>query len=105
MGSDWGVSTADVLDQIDAAVTRSNHDEPDLPPLNENECITFLDALSGFTAGSAYVNHLEAGRGTLAPGMLADLAVIDRDPTGDGHIRDASVAMTVVGGRVVYEES
>ena len=105
MGSDWGVSTADVMDQADAAVTRANHDEPDRPPLNANECITFLDALSGFTAGSAYVNHLEAGRGTLAPGMLADLAVLDRDPRVGGHIRDASVAMTVVGGRVVYEES
>jgi predicted amidohydrolase YtcJ len=105
MGSDWGVSTAGVMDQVDAAVTRSNHDEPDLPPLNEGERITFLDALAGFTAGSAYVNHLDETRGTLAPGMLADLAVLDRDPTRGGHIRDASVAMTVVGGRIVYEES
>jgi len=104
MGSDWGVSTADVMDQIDAAVTRSNHDEPDLGPLNEKERITFLDALAGFTAGSAYVNHREGVSGTLAVGMLADLAVMDRDPVAIGHIRDASVAMTVVGGRVVYEE-
>jgi predicted amidohydrolase YtcJ len=104
MGSDWGVSTADVMDQIDTAVTRSNHDEPGLPPLNGEERITFLDALAGFTAGSAYVNHREAVSGTLAAGMLGDLAVIDRDPVASGHIRDASVAMTVVGGRVVYEE-
>ena len=104
MGSDWGVSTADVMDQIDAAVTRSNHDEPDAGPLNENERITFLDALAGFTAGSAYVNHREGVSGTLAVGMLADLAVIDRDPMASGQIRDATVAMTVVGGRVVYEE-
>ncbi len=104
MGSDWGVSTADVMDQIDAAVTRSNHDEPDLPPLNEDERVTFLDALAGFTAGSAYVNHLDNGRGTLAPGMLADLAVLDRDPMAGGNVRDATVVMTVAGGRVVYEE-
>jgi predicted amidohydrolase YtcJ len=104
MGSDWGVSTADVMDQVDAAVTRSNHDEPEMGPLNEAERITFLDALTGFTAGSAYVNHLEDVSGTLAVGMLADLAVIDRDPVASGHIRDATVAMTVVGGRVVHEE-
>jgi predicted amidohydrolase YtcJ len=104
MGSDWGVSTADVMDQIDAAVTRTNHDEPDLGPLHEDERITFLDALVGFTAGSAYVNHRDGLSGTLAVGMLADLAVMDRDPVASGHIRDASVAMTVVGGRVVYEE-
>ncbi|MGH8870808.1 MAG: amidohydrolase, partial [Acidimicrobiia bacterium] len=80
MGSDWGVSTADVMDQIDTAVTRLNHDEPDLPPLNAAERITFLDALTAFTAGSAYVNHREDVSGTLAVGMLADLVVLDRDP-------------------------
>jgi predicted amidohydrolase YtcJ len=105
MGSDWGVSTADVMDQIDAAVTRSNHDQPDLAPLNPDERVTFLDGLTAFTAGSAYVNHLEGDRGTLSAGMLADLVVLDRDPTRGGHIRDASVAITVAGGRVVYEEN
>jgi predicted amidohydrolase YtcJ len=104
MGSDWSVSTADVLDQIDTAVTRLNHDEPDLPPLNANERISLLDGLAGFTAGSAYVNHLEDNSGTLALGMLADLAVLDRDPLANGPIREASVAMTVVAGRVVHEE-
>lgn len=105
MGSDWGVSTADVMDQIDTAVTRVNHDEPDLPPLNAEERISFLDALAGFTAGSAYVNHREDVSGILGIGMLADLAVLDRDPVASGHIRDASVVMTVVGGRVVLEEA
>ncbi|MET0565357.1 MAG: amidohydrolase [Acidimicrobiia bacterium] len=104
MGSDWGVSTADVMAQIDTAVTRSNHDEPDLGPFIGDERITFLDALSGFTAGSAYVNHREDVSGTLAVGMLADLAVMDRDPMASGHIQEASVAMTVVGGQVVHEE-
>jgi len=105
MGSDWAVSTADVMDQIDTAVTRVNHDEPDLPPLNAEERISFLDALAGFTAGSAYVNHREGFSGTLGIGMLADLAVLDRDPVASGLIRDASVVMTVVGGRVVFEEA
>ena len=104
MGSDWGVSTADVMDQIDTAVTRLNQDQPSLPPLDANERITFLDGLAGFTAGSAHANHRDDVSGTLAVGMLADLAVLDRDPAASGHIRDASVAMTVVGGRVVFEE-
>jgi hypothetical protein len=104
MGSDWGVSTADVMDQIDTAVTRVNHDNPDLPPLNPAQRISFLDALTGFTAGSAHVNHREGVSGTLAVGMLADLVVLDRDPMVDGPIRDTSVAMTVVDGEVVFEE-
>jgi hypothetical protein len=104
MGSDWAVSTADVMDQIDTAVTRTNHDRPELDPLNPAERISFLDGLAGFTAGSAYVNHQEAVRGRLGVGMLADLVVLDRDPLIGGPIRDASVAMTVVGGRVAFEE-
>ncbi len=104
MGSDWGVSTADVLDQIDTAVTRLNHDRPELPALNAGERITLLDGLAAFTAGSAYVNHREVDSGTLTVGRLADLVVLDRDPTAGGTIKDASVAMTVVSGRVVYEE-
>ncbi|MDP9495746.1 MAG: amidohydrolase [Actinomycetota bacterium] len=105
MGSDWGVSTANVLAQIDVAVNRSNWHEPDLPPLNPNERISFADALAGFTSGSAYVNHREADSGTVAVGKLADLVVLDRDPTKEeGPIRDTKVAMTIVGGQAVYEE-
>jgi predicted amidohydrolase YtcJ len=104
MGSDWGVSTADVMEQIDTAVTRLNHDEPELPPLNPGERISLLDALAGFTAGSAYINHRERISGTLVVGMLADLVVLDRDPMVDGPIRETSVAMTVVDGKVVFEE-
>jgi hypothetical protein len=104
MGSDWGVSTADVMDQIDTAVTRLNHDEPDLPSHNPGERISFLDGLAGFTAGSAYVNHRDDVSGTLAVGMLADLVLLDRDPMAGGTIRDTSVAMTFVGGEVVFEE-
>jgi len=104
MGSDWGVSTADVMDQVDTAVTRLNHDEPDLPIFNPAERISFLDALTGFTAGSAFVNHRDDVSGTVAVGRLADLVMLDRDPMTGGRIHEASVAMTVVGGRVAFEE-
>lgn len=104
MGSDWGVSTADVMDQIDVAVNRLNPDEPDLAPLNGAERIGLADALAAFTTGSAYVNHREGDSGAIAPGMLADLVVLDRDPFAGGPIRDTGVDMTIVGGQVVYEE-
>lgn len=104
MGSDWGVTTADVMAQIDTAVTRLNPDRPELGPLHAGERITFLDALTGFTAGSAYLNHGDDDSGTLRLGNLADLVVLDRDPLVGGPIHLTSVAMTVVAGRVVYEE-
>lgn len=105
MGSDWAVSTADVLDQIDVAVTRLNPDNGTArPPLNASERITLLDGLAGFTAGSSYANHLDHDSGSIAVGRVADLAVLDRDPFQGGPIRDANVAMTIVGGEVVFEE-
>jgi predicted amidohydrolase YtcJ len=104
MGSDWAVSTANVMAQSDVAVNRVSWSEPGHPPLNAEERITLLDALAGFTSGSAWVNHREADSGTVAVGMLADLVVLDRDPFQIGPIRDSRVAMTVVGGQVVYEE-
>ena len=104
MGSDWAVSTANVMVQSDVAVNRLNWTDPDQPPLNPVERIGLLDAIAGFTSGSAWVNHRETDSGTIAVGMLADLVVLDRDPFQDGPIRDARVAMTVVGGQVVYEE-
>ena len=76
----------------------------DLEPLNAAERISLADAMAAFTAGSAYVNHREDVSGTIAPGMLADLVVLDRDPFSDGPIHDTSVDMTIVGGQVVYEE-
>ena len=46
------------------------------------------DALAAYTAGSAYVNHLDDDTGTLEPGKLADLVVLDRDLFDRGAGRD-----------------
>jgi len=45
-------------------------------------------------------------KGSLEPGKLADLIIIDRDLTAipPEQIREAKVILTVVGGKVVYEE-
>ncbi|NUR36196.1 MAG: amidohydrolase family protein [Gemmatimonadaceae bacterium] len=64
-------------------------------------------ALRAHTAGSARAGFMEREVGTLAPGMFADLVLIDRDLTriAPETIRDARVMMTMVGGRVVYDPS
>ena len=42
--------------------------------------ISLLAALRAYTAGGAYASFEESEKGTLEPGMLADLQVYDRDP-------------------------
>jgi len=110
-GSDWPVSSADPLQEMHVAVNRvlsARLGEPGSAettrPLLPAEAITVDAAIDAFTAGVAYVNHEEDVAGTLAPGMLADFAVLDQDlyVIPPREIGTASVAMTIAGGRVVY---
>ena len=63
------------------------------------------DALRAYTLGGAHASFEEQEKGTLEPGKLADLVLIDRDLTRvpPETIRDAKVMLTVVGGQAVFE--
>ena len=62
------------------------------------------DALRLYTAGSAWFAKDEAERGTLEPGRLADLAVLDHDylTITVGEVAQLQSLLTLVGGRAVY---
>ncbi len=103
-GSDWSVTSANPLEEIDVMVNRRSPTKPDAPAFLPEERVPLADALAAFTSGTAHVNHDEAS-GFLAPGMRADLAVLDRDifRMAEGTIADASVDLTVASGHVVYQ--
>ena len=105
-GSDWTVSTANPLLEIEVAVTRIAPDTRWLEPLLPEEGLDLATALTTFTAGSAYVNFLEGETGTLEPSKAADLVVLDRDvlDPGAGPIGDASVMLTLLAGEAVYAD-
>ena len=103
-GSDWSVSSANPLEGIHVAVNRALPDaEPGAEPLLPGQALTLAEALAAYTAGSAYVNHLDE-TGAVVPGYLADLVVLDRDPFAGppGEIASAAVALTYVEGERVY---
>jgi predicted amidohydrolase YtcJ len=107
MGSDWSVTSADPLFEMEIAVERRYRGvAPDREVFLPDQRIELIDALAAFTAGSAYVNHLEAETGTLEVGKAADLAVLDRDlfDRGAGAIGEARVVATFVDGVPVYED-
>ena len=105
-GSDWTVSTADPLPQLEVAVTRVSPDTRGLEPLLAEEGVDLPTALATFTHGSAYVNFLDGETGTLEASKLADLVVLDRDilDPGSGPIGDARVLLTLVEGEAVYAD-
>jgi predicted amidohydrolase YtcJ len=106
MGSDWSVSSADPLLEMETAVERRYREffgERDV--FLPEERLELIDALAAFTAGSAYVNHLDGTTGTLEVGKFADLAVLDRDlfDRRAGNIGEARVVGTFIEGVAVYE--
>ena len=75
-----------------------------LHPVNPAEALSREAALVAFTRGSAYAEGMEREKGTLAPGMLADLAVLSQnvlDVPPDALPGTESV-LTMLGGRVVH---
>jgi hypothetical protein len=72
--------------------------------VSPDESVTIDDALAAFTRDAAYATFREHELGSLEPGKLADLAVVDTDPlTADPRELDRiGTLATVVGGEVVY---
>lgn len=106
MGSDWSVSTADPLAEMEVAVNRvADHHRGERPPFYAHERLELVDALAAFTAGSAWVNHLDQEVGSLEVGKTADLVVLDRDlfDRSEGAIGEARVIATFIDGIAVHE--
>jgi predicted amidohydrolase YtcJ len=69
------------------------------------QTISREDALIAHTRKNAYLVFQEANLGSIQPGKLADLVVLDRDylTIPADQIKDIKPVMTMVSGRVVYE--
>lgn len=108
-GSDWSVSTPNPLAAIHVAVNRRSAPtewEGDYPAFLPEQAIDLATALVAYTAGSARVNHLD-DTGTIAVGMRADLALLDRDPFEHpvDEIGLTEVRGTWVEGERVYDSA
>ncbi len=108
-GSDWAVSSANPLRAIHVAVNRSLQGSagPQAEPFLPGQSLELAEALAAYTIGSAYVNHLDDETGTIEPGKLADLVVLDRDPFAGpkSEIGSTGVLATYVQGEPVYSSA
>ncbi|WP_194409485.1 amidohydrolase [Microbacterium cremeum] len=106
-GSDWSVSTPDPMAAIHTAVNRKaapGHEEGEYDAFLPEQAIDLATSLTAYTAGSAWVNHLDQVTGTIEVGKYADLAVLDRDPFAGpaDEIGATRVLQTFVEGERVY---
>lgn len=98
--TDAPVTPARPLPAIAAAATRTSMEGYEI---GLDERVGIGQGLTLFTSRAARLARLEAGE--LAPGRLADLIVVPRDPTAiePGDLMNLPVDITIVGGRVVFE--
>ncbi len=75
-------------------------------PSRPDEALTREQAVIAYTRGAAYAEFAEREKGTLAPGMLADLAVLSQDifTIPVPALPATSSVLTLVGGAVVHDQ-
>jgi predicted amidohydrolase YtcJ len=100
-GSDAPVEELDPLRGIAAGVLRTLDERPAWRP---EQALTAEQALQASCIEPAWLARDEGRRGTLAPGKLADLTVLDRDPLtcAPEDLPQMRVAATIVGGRITH---
>lgn len=102
-GSDAPVETFNVMYGIYEAVTRKDLDgNPEGGWLPE-QALTPYEALHAYTVEGAYASFEESIKGSIEPGMLADMVVLSKDILSiDPHeIKDVKVESTIFGGKVL----
>ncbi|WPV00777.1 amidohydrolase [Mucilaginibacter sp. cycad4] len=100
--SDAPISPYPAMIRLGSAVNRKTKDGGIV--IGANQCIDAEDAIKAYTYGGAYTTFEEGKKGRLIAGQLADLIVLNQDPTtiNPNKIYDIKVTMTVAGGKVVF---
>jgi len=104
-GSDCPIEPLNIWYGIFCAVNRQDLNGFPEGGWQPEQRLSVAEALDLYTTGASYSTFEEGFKGTLAPGMAADLVVLDRDPfTCDpSELKDVKVHLTVVGGTVGYQ--
>jgi predicted amidohydrolase YtcJ len=104
-GSDWTVAPLNPLLGLYAAVTRATLDGKNPNGWFPEQKLTLAEAIEAYTMGSAYAEFREKEKGSLTPGKLADIVVLDTDlfSVAPDKIKEANVRWTFVGGKLVHE--
>ena len=99
-GSDAPVSDPNPMPVICAAVTRLTDQGQHL---GSGQAVGLFDALAAYTVGAAAASCLEDSLGTIAPGMLADMALFGEDirDVPPSEIYKLRPMMTFLGGKII----
>jgi predicted amidohydrolase YtcJ len=104
MGSDCPVASPNPFWGIHAAVTRQRRDGTPAGGWYPSQRLSIEEAVWAYTMGPAIASGQGHQQGSLTPGKLADLIVLDRDifSVPPEQIADTQVVMTVFDGQIVH---
>ena len=73
----------------------------------KDEALTVMEALQGYTLYGAYLSFEEGRKGSIEPGKLADMIVLDQDilSIDPAHIMEINIEQTWLGGKLVYRRA
>jgi predicted amidohydrolase YtcJ len=104
-GSDWNVAPLSPILGIYAAVTRQTLDGKHPEGWFPEQKISVEEAVECYTINNAYAEFAENEKGSISVGKLADFVVLSEDifKIPPERIKDVSVLMTVLGGKIIYQ--
>ncbi len=105
-GSDWPVVTLSPWPGVQTALTRQTAAGMPADGFVPSERITLPQTIEAYTLGAAYAGHREKTEGSLEPGKVADLIILNQDlfKIPSNQANQTQVMLTMVGGKVVYQD-
>jgi len=101
--SDYPISRYESMIRLGSAVNRTTSNGI---VVGGNQRISAEDAIRAYTFGGAYTSHEENKKGRIMPGQLADLLILDKDPTAidPKEIYSVQVLTTIVAGKIAFKK-
>lgn len=102
-GTDVPVERINPFTNMYAAITRSS--KADGIPFYPQQCKTIEEELQAYTMWNAYGAFEEEYKGSITPGKLADITVLDRNilTITPEELLDTEVVYTIIGGKIMYQ--
>ena len=105
-GSDWPVVSLNPMLGIHTAVNRTSPDGVPEGGWHPEQKLTLKAAVNAYTSASAWASFDEQRKGTLTPGMLADIVILSDDifsaKADPATLAATRAVVTVFDGKVVY---
>ena len=103
-GSDWFVAPPTPMEGVYAAATRRTLDGEHPDGWVPRQKISVEESLRAYTIDAAYASFSESSLGSLEPGKLADLVILERDvfDIPPHELNTVRIKTTMVGGKIVY---